>query len=435
MSNAVAKILYMDDDPDVTALVQLKLEELGYEVHLAPDGIKGMEMLRADRYDLALIDFEMPGPDGLTIISDIIENGPDIPTIMISGVGNRRVVAHALRMGAADYVVKEIDDSYLEYLPISIERVLEKQRIITENRETHAALLESEQRYRDLIENNPLCIQEIDLEGRILSINQAGLNMLGRVNDQEVIGTDALSNISGDDAIVLQHALNAACDGKASHNLDIDASNSDEPHYLSVSLIPMRDKANRVEKIMSISADQTERKLFELKLIHMTQHDTLTDLPNRNLIYDHLGMTMARAERQKHQVAILDIDMDDFKKINDEYGYTTGDIVLMEAAKRLKTGIRESDIVARMGGDEMGIVLSDLEDKDGAERVAKDLIKRLSKPYQLGDLLIKVTCSIGIALYPDHGDAQEELIRKAEKAMNTAKRAGKHQYRFARKSA
>ena len=231
------------------------------------------------------------------------------------------------------------------------------------------------------------------------------------------------------DRDILNDAIERALHGMEQRDIEYSIGDNADPGYLSVSFVPLSDQRT---SIMAITADITERRQLQDRLTHMAQHDLLTGLPNRNLLYDQLGMAIARAHRQSKLVAFLYVDLDNFKGINEEYGYTIGDMVLAEVADRLRKDVRETDIVARMGDDQMGLVLSDLTSTEGVERVAKQVLDQLAEPYQLGELRINTTCSIGIAMYPQHGDTQERLIRKADDAMGVAKRAGKNDFRFAR---
>jgi len=163
---------------------------------------------------------------------------------------------------------------------------------------------------------------------------------------------------------------------------------------------------------------------------YLAQHDTLTTLPNRNLFYDRLNQAMARARRDKGAVAVLFLDLDGFKLVNDTFGHDAGDALLREVSKRTSESVREMDTVARMGGDEFTVILSDMRTRPGIERVAKKIIEALSSPFDLDGKICSVSASIGIAIYDGKRETAEQLVKIADEAMYVAKSSGKNCYRF-----
>lgn len=182
--------------------------------------------------------------------------------------------------------------------------------------------------------------------------------------------------------------------------------------------------------VSSQVAAAIERKRTHARLEYLAQHDQLTKLPNRALFLDRLQRALARARRDSIQLAVLYLDMDNFKQINDTFGHTTGDQLLREVAYRLTQCVRESDTVGRLGGDEFAILLDGISRQEDAATVADKILVTLSVPYTLeGETLIS-SPSVGIAVYPDHGEADVQLVRAADGAMYTAKRSGGKRYAF-----
>jgi len=200
------------------------------------------------------------------------------------------------------------------------------------------------------------------------------------------------------------------------------------PKYLAITAI--RDEAGEITHYSAIFYDITERKALEDRLDHLAHYDSLTDLPNRMLLQDRLEQAIASAERQNNKFALLFIDLDGFKRINDEVGHPVGDEVLKIAARRLLAVIRGMDTAARLGGDEFVIILTDIRSRDNAARVAQKVLASLSQPYLVADLSLSVSASIGISLYPSDERLASELLRSADEAMYQAKNGGKHQVRF-----
>ena len=182
-------------------------------------------------------------------------------------------------------------------------------------------------------------------------------------------------------------------------------------------------------------AVERHRMLSELKRArrrehHLATHDPLTGLPNRQLFYDRLSHAMAYASRHRESLAVLFIDMDHFKAVNDTWGHAVGDKVLTSASERLSAGLRKTDTAARLGGDEFVVILTDLSRIQDAARVAQNTLRALAKPYMLGATEIFVTASAGIAIYPSDGEAADRLIKNADTAMYKAKEGGGNNYRF-----
>jgi len=174
----------------------------------------------------------------------------------------------------------------------------------------------------------------------------------------------------------------------------------------------------------------TRLKQTNEQVLHLAHHDTLTTLPNRTLFYDRLNQAITRARRDKESIAVLFLDLDGFKLINDTLGHSAGDALLQEAAKRIVACVRDSDTAARMGGDEFTVILCNVRTPSSIDRVAKMIIEAIARPFMLNGKECSVSVSIGIALYPDNGETAEQLVKISDAAMYLAKHSGKNCYRF-----
>lgn len=201
------------------------------------------------------------------------------------------------------------------------------------------------------------------------------------------------------------------------------------------SISPVKQRNGKISHYVSVQEDITALKNAEERILHMANHDALTGLPTLRLSMDRLVNALAVAKRNKTKVAILFIDLDGFKAVNDTLGHNAGDQVLKETAARLCSSVREIDTVARVGGDEFWILLTDISDEDSIKPVAKKVIKAIAAPYKLELIEVTISASIGISLYPDHGVIPQELIQLADHAMYETKRQGKNNYAFATTSA
>jgi diguanylate cyclase (GGDEF)-like protein/PAS domain S-box-containing protein len=206
-----------------------------------------------------------------------------------------------------------------------------------------------------------------------------------------------------------------------------------EPHlgkFIEIKAFPLFDKDNQIIKLVHVIRDITERKLMEDALKHQAYHDLLTGLPNRMLFMEHLSFGMTRARRNQKMLAVLFLDLDHFKDINDSMGHTVGDYLLKEVARRLKTCIRESDTVGRMGGDEFTILLSDITHADDALVIVKKIMAIFQETFPVDGRELHTTTSIGISLYPKDGEHAEDLLKNADRAMYHAKEQGRNTYQF-----
>ncbi len=183
-------------------------------------------------------------------------------------------------------------------------------------------------------------------------------------------------------------------------------------------------------KLLATVRDITDRKLAEERVHFLAYYDPLTRLPNRILLQDRLAKALAGAHRQKDKVALLFLDLDRFKDINDSLGHTVGDLLLQEVAERLKTWGREQDTVARLGGDEFLITLTHIKDVPDAAVAAERLMDTMTAEFVVQGHSLSIGCSIGISIYPEHGTDTETLIKNADAAMYSAKEAGRNNFRF-----
>ncbi|MGD9108733.1 MAG: diguanylate cyclase [Gammaproteobacteria bacterium] len=202
------------------------------------------------------------------------------------------------------------------------------------------------------------------------------------------------------------------------------------PEWLTICVI--RNQNNEPINYIGIFADITQQKAKEHKLQYLANYDGLTNLPNRILFQDRLQQAMKRAKRQNKQIALFFMDLDRFKQVNDTHGHKVGDSLLQEVSTRLKACVREEDTVSRLGGDEFTIILSEIQSREGAGKLADKIIKTINQPYKLQNIECVVGISIGIGFYPQDAKTVNELIKLADAAMYKAKSSGRDCYQFAK---
>lgn len=422
-------ILYMEDDPGLARLLQKHLRRLGYDVETVTNGEEGLERLAVASFDLALVDYNMPGCGGLEVIRTIAGGEKPVPTIMVTGNGNEKIAVEALKLGATDYIVKDADMGYLELLPIIIEQVLQNQRLIREKELYFAAVKENEERYRRLVELSPDGIA-IVVDNRFEFINPAGISLLGAAGTAELLGKEVESCVPPEFKDLIREHLELMSRGGDNvpwieeRFLRLDGTAVD----VELSGVPFAHHGQPAIQI--IFRDVTERIQAKQRLELLAHFDPLTALPNRALFFDRLDRLISHATRYRETFAILFIDLDRFKEVNDSFGHAAGDLLLTRVAERLRDTVRASDTVARVGGDEFTVLLSRIAAAADAEQVANKIVDAISEPFQLGSQRCSIGACVGISLFPEDGTDVDTLLKEADAAMYQAKQSGRGTYRI-----
>jgi diguanylate cyclase (GGDEF)-like protein len=472
------KVLVIDDDTAILKVMGEYLSTKGFTPLLADNGQAGLDLFAKESPDLVLLDLRLPGMDGLEILSHINKDAPEIPVIIISGQGTVKDASKALKTGAWDYITKPIFD--MQVLDIAVINVLERAKakrkksnyqknleadLEQETSDLEQRSLELEKAYTNLnreieerrradsaIQQERSFIQTI-IDGvrdpariigpdfGVLMINQSALTLLPskQTSLEELTCYQAYRQsetpCSGKDhQCVLKKVLKT---GKSYSTQHKDILEDDQERIFQIEASPLWNPDGTLHGILEVIRNitdnlSTETQLREHRerLYHLVHHDALTNLPNRMLLQDRLARMMMKAKRHKTYVAVLFLDLDRFKKINETLGHEIGDKLLLEVSKRLENCVRKSDTVARLGGDEFGIILDDLRDIKFVAVVARKILQALSKPILIQEYELYATSSIGISLYPDDGEEEDELLRCADTALYRAKDAGKNNYQY-----
>ncbi len=283
-----------------------------------------------------------------------------------------------------------------------------------------------EKEYRLLLDESSDPIFAFYPDGRYRYVNQAFANGVGfeRAN---IIGRKIWDIFSRDEADKRFVVVKWVFENRETRIVEVRVPRPDGDRFYMTTVKPILDVCGEVDSVICISKDITDRKVMEEKLAHMAQYDGLTNLPNRLLFSDRLQHAISEAIRNRTRLALLFIDLDNFKTVNDTSGHEVGDLLLQGVAKRLQTCVRKSDTVGRIAGDEFVIVLPGIEDDNYALAVAEKIRHSLCQPFELDGCQSQViSTSIGIAIYPDHGSNGIELTRNADYAMYQAKDSGRN---------
>ncbi len=305
------------------------------------------------------------------------------------------------------------------------------------------ALRDSREFNQRMIASIQDCIKVLSLDSTLLYMSPNGQKALEIENIEDFLGQSWLSLWHGADTKDAMNALQVARGGGVGHFQEFLPTTSGRPKFWDVRVTPILDAQGSPEKLLLVSRDITERKrredelesvreqleLANQKLEHDTLHDMLTGLPNRKLFAEHVWTAISRLERYPGQgYAVLFLDFDDFKRVNDTYGHGVGDELLIAIAERLKRVVRPSDIVARLAGDEFTALLSDVQDENDVTQAAERITKAFVEPLELSDQTLRVTVSIGVVMSEKHYRQPDEILRDADAAMYRAKAAGKARY-------
>ena len=425
----VTRLLYMEDDPGLAVLLQKNLQRRGFRVDLAANGEEGLTMVDTTGYDLLLVDYNMPFLGGIDVMRALASKSLAAPVIMVTGEGNEAVAVEALKLGAADYIVKDVEMRYLELLPAVIDKVLYKQQLIKERNQMQEAMRESEERYRLLVELSPDGIG-IHVDGKFVFINPAGARLLGALSPGQLIGMTMLDIVHEEFKEIAKSRIRQLGGTIQSMPWLEEKFVKLDGAVIDVEVASVNFSYEGKPAVQTIFKDITERKQVELKLKQMALYDTLTGLPNRTLFFDRMNQLLELAKRNKYVIALLYMDLDRFKTINDTFGHEVGDLVLAAAGQRMVSCTRRSDTVARIGGDEFIGICGRITAAADAAVVAQKIIASLSEPFRLSGHECAIGASVGISIYPQDGDDVETLVSKADAAMYRVKESRRGGYEF-----
>jgi diguanylate cyclase (GGDEF)-like protein/PAS domain S-box-containing protein len=301
--------------------------------------------------------------------------------------------------------------------------------VVTERKRVERAIRKSEKRYRLLFERNLAGVFRTTLAGRVVECNQAAAAMFGYDSPEEVMAladANLYDTASGRDSFLTKLKSEKSV---TNHEMRFRRKNGDAAWaMLNASLVD--DDSGIASMVEGTLVDITERKVAEERVQSLAYYDALTGLPNRILLRDRLSKALANARRQKHKVALLFLDLDRFKIINDSLGHSVGDLLLQDVAERLKSFAREQDTVARLGGDEFLIVLTNIKDIPSAAVAAERFMDAMTAAFVIQGHSLSIGCSLGISIFPEHGADYETLIKNADAAMYSAKDIGRNNFQF-----
>ncbi len=418
------RILLVEDVPSDAELIvlQLKDQHLDFEWQRVQTEAEFLDALKDDP-DLILSDWSLPQFNALRVMDLINERNLAIPIVIVSGTIGEETAIKALQLGACDYILKD----RLARIGSAVKQALEKKRLLRERRQAMDRLYLVEQAFQCTGEG----IMITDLQANIVAVNPAFSEITGYA-ETDVLGKNPNVLKSGhQDAAFYKLMWKTLLEtGHWRGELwNFHSSGEAYPAWLAISAIK-EQLDGPITHYVGVFNDISVMKHAQQQLDFLAHHDALTGLSNRVLLKDRLSHALDRAKRDESSVALLFIDLDRFKFVNDTLGHPIGDEILKQAAQRIYMSVRAEDTVARLGGDEFVLVLEDGIDKQRATQVARKLIQLFIAPMSIEGHTLTVTASIGIAFYPDDGEDADSLLKHADLAMYRAKERGRNTYHF-----
>jgi diguanylate cyclase (GGDEF)-like protein len=478
---AGARILVVEDDPSVSRTVTRLLQTHGHACVAAGNAVEARQRLAEDgQFELVLCDVTMPGESGLELTRDILAEHPDLAVVMVTGIDDPALAETALDSGAYGYVTKPFthNELLINVANALVRRGLELENRAHRDRLEHlvanrtVALRARESQQRAVAELGQRALYGMDMSalfaaaintvraqldvplGAVLELAREweGMIVVGAEGwEAGALGTrlpvvrqwDACLAVSTEEPVTFEEVEDGVCSpaplgreaASVASGLSVVIRLNNGPYgALSVHSRERRlftaDDVSFAQSVANVLGNALARNRMEEQLRQHALHDPLTDLPNRAVLTDRLEHALGRVGRSEHSLALLFIDLDHFKNVNDSLGHGAGDQLLIKVAQRLRKLVRSGDTIARFGGDEFIVLCDELETGDAAAELATRFGDALHEPFTLGEDTVFVTASIGIALPSRERTTADALIRDADAAMYLAKEHGRAGYEF-----
>jgi diguanylate cyclase (GGDEF)-like protein/PAS domain S-box-containing protein len=426
---SIMRVLVIEDNLGDAGLLRRMLEDEGSnnaELILVNSMGEAETRLAQNTVDIVLLDPGLPDTQGLQSIRRIHAVAPRLPLVVLTGFDDDTLAAQALREGAQDFLIKGRVEArgLLLALRYAIERKAMEETLFGEKERAQVTL--------NSIGDAVACT---DSSGNITFLNLVAENLSGW-SRQEALGrpmAEVLRILDAHTHETIPNPMEMAVQRNRTEHLPLNCvllhrDGREIPIEDSVS--PIHDRQGQVSGAVIVFRDVTVARALELEKAHSAEHDFLSGLPNRKLLKDRIDFGIALARRHMKKLAVLFLDLDGFKHVNDSLGHAVGDKLLQSVAARLTECVRGTDTVSRLGGDEFVVLLSEVELAEDAAVSATRMLEAVAAAHTIDENDIHVTTSIGVSIYPDDGVDAESLIRCADTAMYQAKENGRQSYQF-----
>jgi PAS domain S-box-containing protein len=425
-------ILVVDDDADARLVMRAALRKAGFDVRLAVGGQDALTQFRAEPCDLVMLDVDMPDLGGHEVCAILrSEADPLLPIVMVTGMDDVASVETAYLHGATDFIAK----------PVNWALIGHRVRYLFRGQQALLDLRAAEARNAAILNAIPDLLFELDLDGRYIDYRAPDASLLA-VPPEDFLGRTVHETLPPLAAEACMAGLIAAHEHGSSSGAQFELPLRDGSKWFELSVASKAVAAGDKPRFIVLSRDITERKMAEAGIARLAYFDNLTGLPNRLSFLERVDREVSRAARHDEMLAVLFMDLDGFKNINDSMGHAAGDLILQWAAERLRDALRPTDILsrpvslddeasgsevdlARLGGDEFTALVLDVAHPQDALAVANRIGALMRKPFVLEGREVTLTTSIGIALYPQDGGNGATLLKHADTAMYHAKSSGR----------
>jgi diguanylate cyclase (GGDEF)-like protein/PAS domain S-box-containing protein len=421
-------LLVVDDDSVMRMLEREALVRFEFDVREAVDGEQALEMMAESPPELVLLDVDMPGMDGFEVCRRIRQrwDATEVPVIMVTGMGDLQSINHAYESGANDFIGK----------PINWPSLGHRARYVLRSSQAARNLRKLEEKQAAIVRAMPDMIFLIARDGTYLDFKD-GYGSQPFVPPEGVVGRNMAELLPPEVAAIFARGMALALGRGELQSAHFQLPMQDGMHHYEARIVP-----SGAETVVAVVRDITSQKLDEERIHRLAYFDALTELPNREHFIERVDRELARARLDNRQMALLFLDLDGFKRINDTLGHAAGDSLLKSVASRLRENLRAGDVMARptpgesalhcarLGGDEFTILLPELKDIEFVKLVARRTLAVLNRPIRVGDQEITISASIGIAIFPDDGHNAADLVKHADTAMYHAKDQGRNNWQM-----
>ena len=387
---------------------------------------EGIRRSRGKEFWAIFLNLSLPDSQGVETFDKLVLAVPGVPTLIIAGASEVGIALEGMRRGAKDYLLEgRLDrDSFVRAV-----------RNMAERKTAEELLFREKERAQVTLDSIGDAVLSTDLEGKVVYLNVVAEKITGWTREEAAGKSieEVFVIVDGGTREPCANPLRSAIQKNRTVGLTpncILIRRDGAEFAIEDSAAPIHDQHGLATGAVIVFHDVSVARAMGAEMSHMAQHDTLTNLPNRTLLQDRLTQAIATASRNDSRIAVLFLDLDGFKNINDSLSHATGDRLLQLVAKRLLAAVRTSDTVCRMGGDEFVILLSEVAHAGDAGVKAGKILSALSAPFEMEQNTLRITGSIGLSTYPEDGRSAELLIRNADLAMYQAKEKGRSNYQF-----
>ena len=431
MTRRRSTILVVDDAADARLVMRAALRKAGYDVREAEGGHDALQKFRAEPCDMVMLDVDMPDLNGHTVCLALRAlAGPLLPIVMVTGMDDLHSVEAAYESGATDFIAKPVNWALLGH----------RVRYLFRSHQAMKDLRAAEARNEAILNAIPDLLFEVDMDGRFLDCRAPRVEFL-IADPATFLGKTATEVLPAAAAQAYTTALQTALEKGASSGAQYELALAIGNKWFELSVSRKAVAPGEKPRFIVLSREISERKDAEARIARLAYFDSLTGLPNRQSFLDRTNQAIARALGAGKRLAVLFMDLDGFKSINDTMGHAAGDTLLQCAAARLREGLRPVDVLsrpmaldqasdnrfelARLGGDEFTALILNIEHPEDAVVVARRIGQSMRTPFTLEGREVTVTASIGIAIYPEDGHDGATLLKNADTAMYHAKQSGR----------